>query len=84
MEKYVVRLTKEEYAEKVSEDFQRLREISRGHAAECLLSVQNAAAEKRCKAMERQQRCRAWRKLVEVEAGLWREDSSHIHIPKVC
>jgi hypothetical protein len=46
MEKYVVRLTKEEYAEKVSEDFQRLREISRGHAAERLLSVQNAAAEK--------------------------------------
>ena len=82
MEKYIVRLTKEEYAEKNSEDFRRIRELSHVNAAQHRLSVQDTVAEKRHKDVERQRRCRDRRKLQEVKAGLQREDGSRII--KVC
>ena len=82
MEKYIVRLTKEEYAEKNSEDFRRIRELSHVNAAQHQLSFKGTVAEKRRKDVERQRRCRDRRKLQEVEAGLQREDGSRII--KVC
>ncbi|KAG5649751.1 hypothetical protein H0H81_002178 [Sphagnurus paluster] len=82
MEKYLVKLTREELDEQISEEFQRLDDIAESNKAERLLAVEDAAAEKRRKATERQQRCRARKKMEEVEAGLRNKDG-HI-IKKAC